>query len=410
MKIIAAIIIALIAGIALIKGAAFAQNSPQDYPQWRGPNRDGGAGDFSAPKSWPEKLTRKWKVAVGEGYATPIVIGETVYAFTRSGGDEVMAAFNISDGKLRWRTPYPAPYSVSDATAAHGAGPKATPLFYQGKLFTLGVSGIVSAFDAAGGKLLWQKPAPKEHPYFGTAVSPLGADGMVILHPGNYGPLTAFDANTGAVKWTAEGESTWASPVVVELEGVRQVVTMTGRSVIGVSVSEGAPLWQFPWKPARTPSAITPLQCGDMVIVASQGNPVAALKPSRRNGKWTVDVVWEAKEISLFLSNPVIVRDTLFGLSERSGGQFFALDAKTGKTLWLGQRREATNTAVVKAGDLLFLLNDDAELIVAKGDRESFKALARYKVADSATWAQPALTGNRIFIKDVSTLALWTLK
>jgi outer membrane protein assembly factor BamB len=136
---------------------------------------------------------------------------------------------------------------------------------------------------------------------------------------------------------------------------------------------------------------------------------VTALKPARRDGKWVVDVAWETKEVSMFMSNPVLIRDTLFGLSERASGQFFAIDAKTGKVLWLGQPREATNTAVAKAGDLLFLLNDDAELIVARSSRTGFEPVKRYTVADSATWAQPAISGNRVFVKDVTSLTLWKL-
>ena len=136
---------------------------------------------------------------------------------------------------------------------------------------------------------------------------------------------------------------------------------------------------------------------------------MTALKPTRRGGNWAVDVVWQTKEVSLFLSNPVLVGDTLFGLSERARGQFFALDANSGKVLWLGQPRQASNTAVVKAGSLLFLLNDDAELIVVRGSRKGFEPLKRYTVADSATWAQPTVSGNRVFVKDVTSLSLWTL-
>jgi outer membrane protein assembly factor BamB len=136
---------------------------------------------------------------------------------------------------------------------------------------------------------------------------------------------------------------------------------------------------------------------------------VTALRPTRRNGTWVADVVWETRDVSMFMSNPVIVRDTLFGLSERASGQFFALDAGSGKVLWLGPPRQATNTAVVKAGDLLFLLNDDGELIVAKSSRAAFEPLKRYTVADSATWAQPAISGNRVFVKDVSSLTSWTV-
>jgi len=398
---------AVLLGVAV---TALAQGSPQDYPQWRGRNRDGSASGFVAPKTWPEKLTRRWKVEVGEGYATPIVVGKTVYAFTRRDGNETLMALNAATGKLVWRTGYPAPPLAEGSVAAkHGNGPKATPLFHNGKIFTLGLGGAFSAFDAKTGKLLWQKPAPAEPPYYGMAVSPVGDKDLVIVHPGSHGPLTAFDANTGAVKWAATGDSAWASPIIVELGGTRQVVSMTSKSVISVAAADGALLWEHPWKSSGTASTMTPIVYGDTIIIASQKMPVAALRPTRRDGKWVAEVVWENKEISLFMSNPALIGETLTGLSERSSGQFFALDAKTGATLWLGQPREATNTAVVKAGELLFLLNDDAELIVARSSRTGFEPLKRYTVADSATWAQPAISGQRVFVKDVTSLALWTL-
>ena len=390
-------------------GTAAAQSSPRDYPQWRGLNRDGAASAFSEPTSWPETLTRKWKVDVGEGYATPLLVANTVYVFTRRNGAEVMTALNAETGKELWHTSYPAPYKPATPAAAHGVGPKSTPLFHNGRLFTLGITGIFSAFDAATGKLAWQTNAPPDHPSYGTAVSPVGDENLVIVHPGNHGPLTAFDANTGAVKWTGSDRGAYASPIIVELGGIRQVVTMTQGSVLGVSLSDGARLWEYPWLSRSTPSAITPILHEETLIVSSQAMGVTALKPARRGGKWVVDVVWETKDVSLFLSNPVLVGDTLFGLSERARGQFFALDAKTGRVLWLGQPRQASNTAVVKAGNLLLLLNDDAELIVARSSRSGFEPLKRYTVADSETWAQPAVSGNRVFVKDMTSLSLWTL-
>lgn len=388
---------------------AVAQSSPQDYPQWRGQHRDGAASGFVAPKTWPEKLTRRWKVEVGEGYATPIAVGNQVYVFTRRNGQESLLALNVTTGKLVWQTGYPAPALAAGSVAAkHGDGPKATPLFHDGKVYTLGLSGTLSAFEAKTGKLAWQKPAPPEPPYFGMAVSPLGDKNLIIVHPGSHGLLTAFDAGTGKVKWTAPGDSAWASPIIIELGGIRQVVSMTQKSVISVAVSDGALLWEHPWKSSGTASTMTPIVYGDTVIIASQKMPVAALRPIRRDGQWLVEIVWENKEISLFMSNPVLVGDALFGLSEKSSGQFFALDAKTGQTLWLGTPRTATNTAVVKAGELLFLLNDDAELIVAKSSRSGFESLKHYTVADSATWAQPVIRGRQILVKDTASLALWT--
>jgi outer membrane protein assembly factor BamB len=398
------LVVALLLGPATTAGA---QSAPLDYPQWRGRNRDGAASAFAEPTSWPETLTRRWKVDVGEGYATPLVIGNVVYAFTRRDGNEVMIALDAGTGKERWHTSYPAPYTPSRPAAAHGAGPKATPLFHDGKLYTLGISGIMSAFDAAGGRLVWQKPAPAEPPFYGAAVSPVGDKDLIIVNPGNYDSLTAFDANTGDVKWKGTGGSLFASPIIVELGGTRQVISITQGNIVGVSVADGALLWQLPW--LVDIAAITPILFGETIIVSGNNGGVTALKPARRDGKWVVDVVWQTKDVSMFLSNPVMVRDTLFGLSQRASGQFFALDAKTGQILWLGRPREATNTAVVKAGDLLFLLNDDAELIVARSSRTGFEPLKRYTVADSATWAQPTISGNRVFVKDVSSLTLWTV-
>ena len=351
-------------------------------------------------------MTRRWKVDVGEGYATPLVIGDTVYVFTRRAGDEVMMALNAVNGMEKWRSSYPSSYSPSQPAAAHGAGPKATPLYYEGRLYTLGINGIVSAFDAAAGRRVWQTAAPAEPPFFSAASSPLGVNGLVIVHPGNYGPLTAFDSSSGAIKWTAGGGGFFASPIIADLGGVRQVVSATQDSIIGVAL-DGGILWQYPWDGGN--GSTTPIVNGDMIIVSAPGKGVTALRPTAHDGTWTTAAIWKTTEVSMYISNPVVVADTLFGLSQLARGQFFALDAKSGATLWLGKPREADNTAVVKAGNLLFLLNADAQLIVARASRSGFEPLARYAVADSATWAQPAISGNRIFVKDVTSLSLWTL-
>jgi outer membrane protein assembly factor BamB len=401
----------LAGGVVSIVCAAVAgaQSSPQDYPQWRGINRDGAASAFAEPASWPDTLTRRWKVDVGEGYATPLVIGDRVFMFSRRNGTEVLTGLRAENGRELWHTSYPAPYTPDEPAAAHGVGPKATPLFHRGRFFTLGITGIFSAFDAATGKLAWQTSAAAEHPTYGTAVSPVADENVVIVHPGNHGPLTAFDTASGAVRWTAGGGGAYASPMIVELGGVRQVVTMTQESVLAVAIADGKRLWEYPWISRGTPGTITPILYGDTLIVGSQGMGLAALKPIVRAGQWNVDVVWRTTDVSLFLSNPVVVGEALYGLSEKARGQFFALDVKSGQVLWLGPPRQASNTAVVKAGSLLFLLNDDAELIVARSSRKGFEPLKRYTVADAATWAQPAVSGNRLFIKDATSLSLWTL-
>ena len=267
-------------------------------------------------------------------------------------------------------------YTPSAPAAAHGAGPKATPIFHEGKLFTLGISGIVCAFDAGTGKILWRTAEPVEHPFFSAASSPAGDKGIVIVHPGNYGPLTAFDAGTGAVKWSAGAGGFFASPIIVTLGGVRQAVSVTQKGVIGVSVPDGRLLWEHPWSGGGAGGTM-PVLYGDTIIVGASNMSAAAFKPMQRGEKWVTQTIWETKDVSMYLSNPVVIGDTLFGLSSRSSGQFFALDARSGAVLWLGPPREAANTAVAKAGELLFLLNDDAELIVARASRTGLVPLKR---------------------------------
>lgn len=401
-------IFAVAAVLGVSGAAAGPQDLPRDYTQWRGLRRDGAASGFSEPQPWPDALARRWKIDIGEGYATPLIVGDAVYTFTRREGAEVMTALDADTGKERWRTSYVARYAPAVQAAAHGVGPKATPLFHEGKLFALGITGIFSAFDATTGKLLWQTRAAGEHPSYGVSTSPVAEGNVVLVHPGNHGPLTAFDASTGAVKWAGTDRGAYASPMIAEFDGVRQVVTMTQTGVLGVLLSDGTRLWEYR-RESRTPSAITPTLYNDLLIVGGEGTGVAALRPTRHGQTWSADLVWETSAVSLFMSNPVIVGDALFGLSEKARGQFFALDAANGKVLWLGHPREASNTAVVKAGGLLLLLNDDGELIVARSSKSAFEPIKRYVVSNSATWAQPAVSGNRLFIKDVSSLSLWTV-
>ena len=150
------------------------QNRGPDWTQWRGQNRDGAVTGFSTPASWPENLVQKWKVDVGLGYASPIVVGNRLYMFSRQGGDEVMSGLDVDTGKVVWRTGYPVTFTMHSAAVKHGMGPKSTPTFSGGRLFSLGMTGVVTVFDANTGKQLWQKPGSEPLPlYTSHSFSPL---------------------------------------------------------------------------------------------------------------------------------------------------------------------------------------------------------------------------------------------
>lgn len=391
---------------------AGAQRPNTDWPQWRGVQRDGAA-SFTPPAVWPERLTERWKVEVGLGYAAPIIVGDRVFAFSRQDDSEVLRALDAATGKTIWETSYAASFKPNPAaTRTHGTGPKSTPAFADGRLYTLGISGIVSAFDAASGKLLWQKPAPPVEPLYHTAMSPVVDRGLVIVHVGghNNGALTAFDARTGEVKWSWSGDGpAYGSPVVAELGGTRQVITFTQENLVSVSAATGELLWKRPYSVRATRNAVTPILHGQTVIISGLGMPVTAFRVLKRGDQWVSENVWDNNDVTMDMSTGVLVGGTLFGFSARNSGQFFAVDANTGQTLWLSEGRQAENAAVVRAGDLWLALQADAQLIVARGNPKQFEILKRYTVANSATWAQPVLSGNRVLVKDLNSITLWTL-
>lgn len=385
-----------------------AQVAATDYPQWRGLERDGGASAFRAPDQWPDALTRRWRVEVGEGYSTPLVIRDSVYTFTRVSGREVTRALALDTGAIRWEASYPLPYTPSSPTAAHGAGPKATPVFLADTLVTMGVSGIVSACDARTGQQLWQTAAPVETPVFSAAASPVGIGNLVVAHPGNYDPLTAFDIRSGAVRWRAGDGGFFMAPVVAVLDGEPHIVTVTQSAVIGVDPASGRVLWTHPWTGGRQ-GGTTPVVYEGTVIVSATRSDIRAIRPVHDGVAWRPVTAWATTEASMYISDPVIIDGVLYGLAEQNSGQLVALDARTGGVLWRGPARDAAHVSFVKASGLLFLLKDDAELIVATPSRTSLNPMTRYVVAGSATYAQPVVSGSSILIKDSTYLTRWTV-
>jgi outer membrane protein assembly factor BamB len=406
-------VIGLIVALAVVNEA---RQAGTDVTQWRGANRDGVVTGFTPPATWPEQLTQRWKVDVGLGYATPIVVGNRVYVFSRQGNDEVMSGIDAASGKVLWRTAYPAMFEMSSAAKAHGPGPKSTPVFFNGRLYSIGMTGAVTAYDAATGKQLWQKPGSMPLlMYTSHSFSPVVDRGLVIFHVGGHdkGALTAFDVNTGAEKWTWAGDGPgYGSPIIADFGGVRQLVTITQGKLVGVDVTSGMLLWERPFASSNFTNSITPLRFDQSVIVWNNNGPMRAVTIARRDSKWVAEEAWTSDDPPNRLSNTVLDGEVMFGLTSRNMGQYYAVDMKTGKTLWASDGRQAANVALARAGNVVFSLENDGELVVFRASRTAFEPLKRYRVAPEemySTWAHPAISGNRILVKDASTLALWTL-
>jgi outer membrane protein assembly factor BamB len=379
------------------------------WPQWRGPGRDGVA-RLVVPATWPQTLTKRWEITVGAGHASPVVAGNRVVLHSREGDREIARALDLSSGNELWRNEYAAPYTMNPAARGHGPGPKSTPVVAGERVFTFGISGILSALDLATGRLLWRTEAPASPPEFGTAMSPVVVDSTVIVHIGadDAGALTAFDAATGKPRWrwTGDGPS-YASPVVATIAGTRQLVTQSENAVVGIAAANGQLLWRVPFKTSFDQNSITPVVLKDIVIYSGLDNGTSAMLVTTKGATWTTVPLWKNEQVSMYMSTPVASGNTLFGLSHRSRGQFFALDLTTGKTLWTTAGREAENASIILAGDLLLLSTTNAELIIARTNPARFDEIKRYSIANSAVWAHPAFTERTILVKDVDKLICW---
>jgi outer membrane protein assembly factor BamB len=383
----------------------------QDWPQWRGPNRDGKASGFNAPKTWPKELNQKWKVTVGSGDASPSLVGEKLYVFSRQEGDEVIRCLDAATGKELWQDKYGAP-AVNGPDSGHG-GPRSSPAIASGKVLTLGVCGTVSCLDAGGGKVAWRKDDfPGAWPRFHTAMSPLVVGGLCIVQLGkeNEGAIVAYDLTTGDQKWkwAAEGPG-YASPVLLSVGDTQMIVTQTAKSVVSVGAQDGKLLWQLPFAPqGMAYNAATPIVDGQTVFYCGQGRGCKAVRIEKQGDSFVAKELWSNADNSVQFNSPVLKNNLLFGLSQR--GNFFCVNAETGKTAWTDSvGGHGGYGAIVDAGPVLLALTSKSQLTVFEPSEKEYVEVANIKAAEKQTYAYPVLTGNRLFVRDQDSVTLWTI-
>lgn len=383
----------------------------EDWPQWRGPNRDGVVPASAVPTSWPRDLKLKWKCATGSGYASPVVSQGAAFVFARSGENETLTRVGLSDGKPVWTMSYGAPFQKNSYANDMSKGPFATPLVRDGRVFTLGVTAVFSAWDAASGKLLWRKDYSKSvdtsKMFTGTAASPVYEAGSVIVTTGDDrgSAMRAFDPATGREKWSLPMQAGpgYASPVVVD----GALVTMTSQSLIAVAAETGKLLWTLPWKDEWLENIVTPVRVGDLLVFSGVRRGTAAYRLNAKGAPPTP--AWANADAAFYMSTPVADGQHLYGLGSKRKGQYLCLDAKTGRTVWSTTGREGTQAAVLSAGGHVVWLTNEGDLVVSRKNPKMFEQVARYTVADGGVWTQPVLMGRTVLIKSDNALSLWSL-
>lgn len=397
-------------GATLLSLAALA--SAQDWPQWRGANRDGKAAGFEAPKTWPSELKQGWKVPVGAGDASPALVGDRVYVFSRDAGNEVTRCLDAATGKELWSDKNPTD-SFNGPDANLHSGPRSSPTVANGKVVTLGVYGTLSCLNAADGKVLWRKnDFAGAWPRFHTAMSPIVVDGLCIAQLGkeNEGAVVAYDLASGDQKWkwTAEGPG-YASPVLFSAGGKKMIITETAKSVVGIDVADGKCLWQTAFAPqGMAYNAATPIISGDTIIYCGQGRGARAVKIEKTGDTFEAKELWSNPDNAVQFNTPVLKNGLLFGLSQR--GNLFCINAESGKTAWTDPTGGRGGFgSIVDAGSVLVAMNAKDQLTVFEPTEKQYTEVASLKLGDKPTYAYPVLSGSRLFVKDQDSITLWTV-
>jgi outer membrane protein assembly factor BamB len=406
--------------VILLAGASFV--AAADWPQWRGPDRAAVVPDFMAPAMWPKELQKKWSTPVGGGVATPALVGDKLYAFGYQDGKEVIRCLDADTGKEIWKNEYKAEPARGPASSFPAA--RSSPAVAEGKVVTLGVQGTLSCLDSEKGTVIWRKDNTGRPPGFSTACSPLLVNGLCVVQVGGDrgGSVVAYDLADGKEKWKWSSDGTkFASPVLLTLNDLKAVVVETAGTISAVNLADGKLLWSTNFSTRY--NASSPMVEGDIVYYTGSGKPTTAVKLEKQGEKVEGKQLWSTPETSVIFNTPVIKDGLMFGLSERN--EIFCIDTKTGKKLWSqqlgagggggggggGRRRGGGGYgSIVAAGSVLFALTPAAELVVFKPDREQFKRIASYKVADGNTYAYPVVTSKGVYIKDRNSITFWTFE
>jgi outer membrane protein assembly factor BamB len=386
----------------------------EDWPQWLGPRRDGTSTEKVAP--WKEAPRVLWSQSVGEGNSSPVVAGGRVYlhAKVKDKDEEEVTAWDAATGKQQWRSAYP--------RAAHGFlfgnGPRATPAVVDGRVYTFGITGVLSCYDA-GGKPAWQVDTLKKFGapflFFGASCSPLlDGERLLVAVGGKGASVVAFAKDKGDVLWKGlDDPASYASPIVFGEGKQRQAIFLTGQGVVSLDAADGTVFWRYDFADPFHESASTPVHLGDLLLTGSIGSGSVALRLGTKDGKPAVTEVWKNPTLTCYFATPVPVGKEHVYLVTGTAPPALAvsatlrcIEAKTGKELWQKPKVGKYHASLLRTGDdKLLMLEDGGDLVLVEPDSKEYRELARSKVCGE-TWAHPALADGRLYLRDGDKLNL----
>lgn len=391
--------------------AAAQAQTPAEWPQWRGPNRDGISKETGLLKQWPESgPPLAWKAAgAGRGYSSMSVAKGRLYTLGLRGDREFVIAFDFKTGKEVWATPHGAAFRND-----RGDGPRGTPTVDGDRVYALGGNGDLSALDAASGKLVWTMNVLQKfggrNITWGISESPLVVGEKLLVNPGGPGAsVVALNKKDGSLIWKSQSDQAgYSSGIPVTVNGKTQVVFFTSARGLGLDLESGALLWDYPKAANGTANAATPVARGNRVFITSDYGNGGGLVEIKADAKGvTASEVYFTREMRNHHSSSVLVGDHLYGFS---GGILTAMNFDTGKVAW--KDRSVGKGSLVYADGLIYLLSEDGVVGLAEATPEGYRERGRFRIPQDSlpTWAHPIVAGGHLLIRDQDTIYAYDVR
>jgi outer membrane protein assembly factor BamB len=385
-----------------------------DVLEYRGPKRDGIVPGPKLARDWTDQPPRLvWRQPVGGGYASFVAVGPAIATIEQRRGKEAVVAYDADTGGELWVYEYPALFSET----AGGDGPRATPTFHDGRLYSLGATGELACLDFADGKRIWSANILKENECgnldWGMSGSPLIYDGVVLANPGNQKgsaasrAIVAYDLADGRRRWGGgEAKASYASPMLATLAGARQVLIFDAGGLAGHDPDDGRQLWRFGWTSDFDINASQPVIVNDRRVLISSTSGAALVEIAQTDGRWQADELWRNRNMKCGYSNPIAYQGHLYGIDEN---MLACVELETGKRLWKARGGHYGHGQMLLRDDLLVVLGEAGELALVVAAPDAFHELGRIQAIEGKTWNVPVLVGNRIFVRNHLEMAAYDL-
>ena len=390
---------------------AVSNRALEDWPQWRGANRDGKSTEKGLLKAWPQggpKLAWQAKGA-GEGYSSFAVAAGKVYTLGARGGTEYVMAFEETTGKKLWEVAHGNRFSND-----RGDGPRGTPTIDGAQLYAFGASGDLAAMDAATGKVIWKINVLERfggsNITWGLSESPLVLRDRVIVNAGGRGAsIVAVNKKDGSVLWRSQGDQAgYSSGILHEFEGTPQAIFFTGQRALAVDARDGRLLWSYDRVSNRTANIATPIVRGSHVFVSSDYGTGAALLELRASGK-SIEAreVYFTREMRNHHASSVLIGDHLYGFS---GAILTAMKFDSGEVAW--RDRSVGKGSVIFADDRLYLFSENGVVGLAEANPASYREHGRFELRTGSlpTWSHPVVANGKLYLRDQDTIYAYDVR